>query len=216
MDSVAGRIWVAAVTQLGGAAEAAVAAAADLERRYREPHRRYHTLTHVQAVVGDATRLADEVGLSATDRAVVQLAACAHDVVYAGEPGTDERASAAWSREQLAACQVAERVRERVAGIVLATITHAADDPVANVLLDADLAILASDPTEYARYVADVRAEYSAVPDADWDAGRAAVLQRLLDRPALFATEPARRRWDAAARRNIAAELAALPGPRSR
>jgi predicted metal-dependent HD superfamily phosphohydrolase len=212
MDSVAGRAWVAAVTQLGGSAEAAAATAADLEHRYCEPHRRYHTLTHVAAVLDDAARLAAEVGLSVSDRAVVALAACAHDVVYAPRPGRDEQASAAWARAALTACAVPDEVGAQVAAIVLATISHTADVAVANVLLDADLAILAADPAEYARYVDGVRAEYSAVPDADWRTGRAAVLRRLLDRPALFATEPARRRWDARARRNLAAELAALSG----
>jgi len=212
MDSVTARAWVAAVTELGGSVDAATESAADLERRYREPHRRYHTLAHIAAVLDDASDLADEVRLSVTDRAIVRLAACAHDVVYAARPGADERASAAWTRERLAACRVPDVVGERVAEIVLATVSHTADDLVANVVLDADLAILASEPAEYTTYVAGVRAEYSAVSDADWRSGRSAVLHRLLDRPVLYATEPARRRWDAPARRNIAAELAALSG----
>ena len=210
MDSAAGRAWVAAVRQLGGNVDAAAIAATDLERRYREPHRRYHTLAHIEAVLDASAGLAAEVGLSADERAIVALAACAHDIVYAALPGADERASAAWAREQLTACGVPTSCREQVAAIVLATITHTADDPVANVLLDADLAILAADAGDYASYVDGVRAEYAAVPDEDWRAGRAAVLARLLDRPALYATEPARRTWDAPARRNLAAELAAL------
>jgi predicted metal-dependent HD superfamily phosphohydrolase len=212
MDSVPGRAWVAAVTQLGGSADAAVATAADLEHRYREPHRRYHTLTHIAAVLGDASRLAAELGLSMPERAVVALAACAHDVVYTARPGTDEQASAAWASEALSGCAVPGEARAQVAAIVLATISHTADVAAANVLLDADLAILAADPAEYTRYVDGVRAEYAAVSDAEWRTGRAAVLRRLLDRPVLFATEPARRRWDARARRNLAAELAALSG----
>ena len=212
MRSAAARAWVAAVEQLGGGPDAAAEVAAELDQRYREPHRRYHTLGHIAAVLTAAADLADEVRLSPVDRAVVDLAACAHDVIYAGQPGADEQASAEWARDRLAACGVGADVADAVAVIVLATSTHTADALAAQVLLDADLAILASDDAEYARYVAAVRAEYSAVPDADWRTGRAAVLRRLLDRPALYATAPARRRWDASARRNIAAELAALTG----
>ena len=41
---------------------------------------------------------ADEVGLDDDTAALVALAACAHDVVYDGRPGADERASAEWAR----------------------------------------------------------------------------------------------------------------------
>jgi predicted metal-dependent HD superfamily phosphohydrolase len=198
------------VIAVGGSPEAAVVGATELERRYRESHRRYHTLEHIAAVLGDIAWLAAEVGLAATDRAVVELAACAHDVVYAAQPGSDEEASAAWAREQLAASAVPDKVRDDVARIVLATIGHTASDPVANVLLDADLAVLAAEPAAYARYVRGVRDEYAAVPDAAWRTGRAAVLRQLLDRPVMYAIEPARDRWEARARRNVAAELARL------
>jgi predicted metal-dependent HD superfamily phosphohydrolase len=95
---------------------------------------------------------------------------------------------------------------------VLSTIDHVAppSDLQAAVLLDADLGILGSDPEGYAMYLSAVRRDYLAVPQAVWRIGRAAVLQRLLDRIELFHTEPARRRWDAPARRNLAAELAEL------
>jgi predicted metal-dependent HD superfamily phosphohydrolase len=212
MASLAGRAWVAAVACLGGAADVAAGAAADLERRYGEPHRRYHTLAHVDAVLDDVARLADELPLSQAERAIANLAGCAHDVIYLARPGADERASAAWATEQLTACGLVDAVGNRVADIVLATITHTADDLIANVVLDADLAILAADEDRYARYVDDVRAEYSAIPESHWRAGRAGVVGRLLDRPVLYATDPARRWWDAAARRNLAAELARLTG----
>lgn len=210
VDSAAALSWALAVAQLGGSAEAAASAAAELEGRYREPHRRYHTLGHIEAVLADCARLAGAVGLSTRDRAVVDLAACAHDVVYAAEPGADERASAGWAHDQLVACGVGTDEADAVAAIVLSTIAHTSDDLPTQVMLDADLAILAARPALYSRYVEAVRAEYAALSDDEWRAGRAAVLSRLLDRPMLYATEPARRRWEASARRNLAAELAAL------
>lgn len=210
MDSAAALSWVVAIDQFGGSADAAASTAAELERRYREPHRRYHTLGHVEAVLADCARLASEVGLSVTDCAVVDLAACAHDVVYAAEPGADEQASAAWATEQLARCGVEADVGDAVAAIVLATTSHTSDDLPAQVMLDADLAILASRPVLYARYVEAVRAEYGALPDDEWRTGRTAVLSRLLDHPRIYATEPARRWWDERARRNLADELTAL------
>jgi predicted metal-dependent HD superfamily phosphohydrolase len=210
MDSAAALSWVAAVDQLGGSAEAAASTAAELERRYAEPHRRYHTLGHIEAVLADCARLAGAVALPDRHRAIVDLAACAHDVVYAAEPGADERASATWATEQLAACDVEPDVVESVAAIVLATVSHTSDDVSAQVMLDADLAILAVRPELYKHYVAAVRAEYGALSDDEWRTGRAAVLDRLLDRPDLYLTDPARRWWGDRARRNVGSELATL------
>ena len=72
------------------------------------------------------------------------------------------------------------------------------DDVAGQVLCDADLAILAADPDRYAAYTAGVRREHAAVPDADFAAGRAAVLREtyLLAKPTLFHTDCARRRWE--------------------
>ena len=214
MASTVEQAWVAAVRALGGLAGPAADAAAELVRRYQEPHRRYHTLAHVEAVLGDCAWLAGEFEFGADDRAVADLAACVHDVVYDANPGADERASAAWAEEQLLACGLPPESVERVRDIVLATITHATDaaELVGSAVLDADLAILAAPADDYAHYVAGVRQEYAAVPDDSWRSGRAAVLRNLIARPVLFATEPARRRWEVPARRNIAAELAGLSG----
>jgi predicted metal-dependent HD superfamily phosphohydrolase len=175
-----------------------------------EPHRQYHNRQHVLAVRADAASLAQQ--LRVQEPAEVQLAACAHDVVYDGKPGDDERASAAWAQQALQDAGVAAVVAERVAALVLATIDHvAADDDVpAQILLDADLAILAAPPEQYDAYARAVRREYAAVPDDLWQLGRGSVLQQLLDKNPLYLTPAARERWEAAARENLRRELAAL------
>ncbi|MFI6098236.1 hypothetical protein ACIA8G_21970 [Lentzea sp. NPDC051213] len=197
------RIWDDAVRALGGAPDSG-----DLMERYAEPHRSYHNTFHVAAVVRDSLVLADAFAFTSAERAVLTLAACAHDVIYDGKPGEDERASAAWARERLAGLE--EEHVARVESLVLATITHSSDDPLAHVMLDADLAILGSEPALYERYSVAVRQEYSRYDDEIWRAGRAKVLKTLLDRPDLYVTEPARELWDAAARANLARELQSL------
>jgi predicted metal-dependent HD superfamily phosphohydrolase len=212
VGSVAAEAWIAAVRQLGGSPEAAAAGAAELDRHYAEPHRRYHGAAHVDQVVRDSSWLAAELGLDADERAWLCLAAAAHDVVYEARPGDDERASAAWARRQLEDSGVAAESIERVVALVLATATHAAPagDTVAIALLDADLAILGTDPDGYARYVAGVREEYAAVPDDQWRVGRSDVLAGLLRRDRIFVSRPGCRRWEAPARANVGAELARL------
>ena len=78
------------------------------------------------------------------------------------------------------------------------------------ILLDADLAILGADPDEYARYARAIRQEYAWVPEADYRRGRTTVLQGFLVRARIFRLDRIHERLDAAARRNLRDELAAL------
>ena len=99
-----------------------------------------------------------------------------------------------------------------VARLVLVTRDHApaAGDHNGALVSDADLAILASAPDRYARYVTQVRTEYAHVPDAAFAVGRAAVLERLVATGPLFRTPTGAARWEAAAQANLRAEWAAL------
>ncbi|MFI7675693.1 hypothetical protein [Actinophytocola sp. NPDC049390] len=193
--------WAEAIRALGG-----TPVPTELAARYAEPHRKYHNLTHVRQVVRDAVALTE-----GRDRALVALAAWAHDVVYDGRQGEDERASAAWARANLTAVRLGEEDVARVEGLVLATAEHTAPpgDRTAQALLDADLAVLAAPPADYERYRRAVRAEYAHVTDEQWRVGRAAVLRSLLDKDPLYRLA---HHWETAARRNLAAELAASEG----
>lgn len=206
------RSWVEAVRSLCGNAAVAEAAADELVGCYAEPHRRYHNTAHVLAVLRDAALLADDLDLPLRDRAVLALAACAHDVRYDGRPGEDERHSAEWAGTWLRRADIAAADVSEVERLVLATLDHAADcaDPVARVLFDADLAVLGGEPDDYTAYRLAVRAEYAHVSDADWRIGRAAVLADLAGREPLFHTAPARKRWERSAKVNLRTELAAL------
>ncbi|MGH3379956.1 MAG: HD domain-containing protein, partial [Actinoallomurus sp.] len=59
---------------------------ADLLRRYAEPHRRYHTTTHLAEVLDHVGELAGE----AADADAVRLAAWFHDAVYDPARGDNE------------------------------------------------------------------------------------------------------------------------------
>ncbi|MFJ7216892.1 HD domain-containing protein [Amycolatopsis sp. NPDC098790] len=192
--------WAEAVAVLGGTSDAWPA----LRARYGEPHRRYHTLDHAAAVVRDSAWLAGD--LDETDRAVLAVAAWAHDVVYDANPGEDERASAHWAREALTG--VPETHQKRVEDLILTTIEHDAppDDHLATALLDADLAVLGAQPDRYAAYARAVREEYAKYTDEVWREGRIAVLEGMLARR-LYRSEAARARWATAAEKNLTAEL---------
>jgi predicted metal-dependent HD superfamily phosphohydrolase len=186
-----------------------LAALDDVVGRHRESHRRYHGVRHVVWVVRHVQDLAAEVPVR--DLGAVVAAAFFHDAVYRPGASDNEHQSAALAERVLADLGwAADRCRE-VGALVRATEGHeSGGDPDRSVLLDADLAVLGSEPAAYQAYVTGVRAEYAGVDDTAWRRGRSEVVRDLLDREPLYATEPARRRWEARARANLTAELATL------
>jgi len=164
--------------------------------------RGYHDLRHLAEVLDHLH------ALGAGDDTELLLAAWYHDAVYDGDPFAEER-SARLAEEHLAGtgADAAE-----VARLVRLTEHHrpAEDDRRGCLLVDADLAVLAAPAQRYADYVAGVRKEYAAVPDAAFRAARAAVLRDLLAKPTLFHTDRARALWEEAARANVVGELATL------
>ena len=188
-----------------------IADADGLRRRlldaYAEPGRCYHDQRHLAEVLERIDELRDAG--EAFDYASVVLAAWFHDAIYDGEEGAEER-SAVWAEQALADAGAPRAQVAEVARLVRITAHHRPEpgDVNGGVLSDADLAILAADETRYAEYVAAVRAEYAAVPDAEFNRGRLSILEDLAGKPHLFHTAHARSRWESTARTNLAKELA--------
>ena len=164
----------------------------------------YHDLRHLAEVLDRLDDL-DRAGAS-FDRVPVALAAWFHDAVYDGQSEAEERSAL------LALATLPDPPAAEVARLVRMTEHHQAfpDDLNAAALSDADLAILAAGPERYEVYARDVRLEYAHVADADFRAGRAAVLRDLLDGPTLFRTSQGRSLWEARARANVQAEIEQL------
>jgi predicted metal-dependent HD superfamily phosphohydrolase len=190
--------------------------------RHREAHRHYHGVRHIAWVVRHVEELAAAEPVS--DSAAIVVAAFFHDAVYDPQAADNEVASARLADRELTMLGWDEARRQRVVTMVEATATHEVPEAPDNVtepgiatdaavLLDADLAVLGSDPAGYQGYVAGVRSEYAHVSADDWRTGRTQVLRSFLDRPTLFATPTGRTRWEARARANLAAEVASLGGP---
>ena len=186
------------------------AAGRELLARWSEPHRRYHDIDHLRAVL----HAIDELARHASDADAVRLAAWFHDAAYRGRPGRDERESAELAASILPSLGVEAAHVAEVIRLVELTATHQPAPADANgaVLCDADLAVLGGDPDAYAAYAAAVRAEYEHVPDGEFRTGRIAVLERFAFRNPLFHTSTAQNRWEQIARRNIDTELSLLRG----
>lgn len=182
----------------------------DLIERWSEPQRRYHTVDHLLDVLGRVGELVPHT--RGADIDAVLLAVWFHDAVYHPDRGENEERSAALARRTLPEAGVPQSRTDEVARLVRLTVSHDPEpgDTNGELLCDADLAVLAGSPGEYARYAAAVRQEYGSVPDDTFRAGRADVLRQLLGLPRLFRTPYGRDRWEHVARRNLRTELELL------
>lgn len=200
--------WVRLLAEFYVLPEAAYLVFDRVVAAYAEPHRHYHTLEHV----AEALKVAGRLGASPE----VKLAVWLHDVVYDPRSADNETDSAAlasaWLNHDIF---VLPDVVFDVVRLIEAT-AHTDAGPVdadTAVLLDADLAILGASEARYERYAADIRREYAHVPDDDYRRGRTAVLKRFLARDRIYRTEPMLAEGEAAARRNLSAEIARLTHP---
>jgi predicted metal-dependent HD superfamily phosphohydrolase len=206
--------WRMAALGAGAADGPAVkGAGAELLRRWREPHRHYHSLAHLTAVLS----IVDTEAAYAAQPDLVRLAAWCHDAVYDPRAAGDrnERDSAALAGTLLAGIGLAATATAEVGRLVLLTAGHQAEpaDSNGSLLCDADLAILAAAPDRYDRYAEAIRREYRHLPEETFREGRAQVLRRLLALPALYRTPALAGRWEEPARANLSRELGTLSAP---
>ena len=180
-----------------------------LEAAYAEPHRRYHTLAHIEACLGELARLE---GLGAEDRRTLEYAIWWHDAVYDPHRSDNEERSANLAREDLARLGVADDVIAEVERLILLTKGHevADSDGLGARLVSIDLSILGASEADYEAYAEGVREEYAFVPEQAFRQGRAAILKRFLASPSLFPDPEFRLRLEEPARANLAREIARL------
>jgi predicted metal-dependent HD superfamily phosphohydrolase len=180
----------------------------NLAARYAEPHRHYHTLAHVQALL----RHLDTHRALAQQPAHLEAAIWYHDVVYDTHRHDNETCSADVVRFELMSLGWLGVDVERVACMVEATQHHRADpgDTDTLLFLDLDLSVLGTAPAVYDTYRDAIRAEFDWVPEADYRAGRARVLQSFLDRDTIYRTPALKALWETPARANLQRELATL------
>lgn len=179
----------------------------ELEELYSTPPRAYHSLTHV----GDCLRTLEGVRGLADDADIAEWALWLHDCVYDATRKDNELQSAEVSTAMLGRLGAPSAVATAAAAMIMGT-RHTGEPLTGDAALvaDIDMSVLASDAEAYRRYAAAVRAEYSFVPESEFRKGRAAFLESLLGRVAIYHRAELRQRFEAAARRNIAAEVAEL------
>ena len=197
--------WNAAWRALG-VASADEALCIELQRRYSEPQRHYHTLQHL----GECLTWFEREQALAERPGEVALALWFHDAIYDVHAHDNEARSAEWARSALLASGVQAEAAERVHALVMATRHDAVPEGCdAELLIDIDLSILGAERERFDEYERQVHAEYAFVPDAVRLPRRRAILQRFLAREAIYATPRMHALLEARARANLARSIAA-------
>jgi predicted metal-dependent HD superfamily phosphohydrolase len=197
------------VTAVGIVAEEVLA---DLRNRYAEPHRHYHTWVHIEALLGWFGQRRDHLH----DPLSVELAILFHDAVYDPTRSDNEAGSARLLRDADLP-DLDDTVRARALRMIEATARHempeGLDAPDRNDMaefLDMDLSILGARTDVFDAYEQAIRREYAFVPEALYREARRGILQRFLERDRLYFSDWGRERFEAVARANLAASIAAL------
>lgn len=200
--------WIALMAELEVDEHSAREAYARIVQRYAEPHRAYHTMSHVWQVLQDAQRLASY----AQNQRLVQLAAWLHDVVYDPRATDNEERSAAYAGQQLEALGQPQALIRGVQRLILLTRNHEARDGDGDgqILSDADLATLGAPSPVYERYAEAIRREYAWVDAPTYRSGRVALLRRLLERPSIYYTIAMQEEREQQARQNLREEIERL------
>ncbi|MEH2147030.1 HD domain-containing protein [Nostoc sp.] len=175
---------------------------------YSTSGRYYHTLKHIDRVLSTIQILQGYT----SNLAAVQLAAWFHDVVYDTEAEDNEKRSADYAWELLSDLGIPESTINTVTRLILNTKDHqaAVDDYDSQVLLDADLAILATNSVQYEEYAHAIRQEYGWVAEAEYITGRQQVLERFLLRSRIYFTPLMSEFAEPSARGNIQGEIQSL------
>ena len=176
---------------------------------YAQPSRHYHDERHLDECLRELSNIHD---LGERERRLLRWAILWHDAVYDPGLNRNEERSAELAARELTRCGVdAEDVAE-VSRLIRITERHRAEpeDRMAALLVSIDLAILGSDRGRYREYVGDVRKEYAHVPDPMWQAGRSAVLRRILEVDPLYPDTRFRDAFEEQARLNMEWELSTL------
>lgn len=182
---------------------------ARLVAAWRERHRRYHTLAHLEACLAEF----DGVRALAERPAEVELALWFHDVVCVPGRSDNETKSAEWARRVLRAAVVPDAVGARIEAHILAT-RHDVPPPAGDTALvvDVDHAVLGTRGEPFEAFERDVRAEHRWTPGFVYRRRRRSALAALLARPSIYAMPAFRERLESPARDNLQRALAALGG----
>jgi predicted metal-dependent HD superfamily phosphohydrolase len=179
----------------------------NLTKDYNGEGRYYHTMRHVEALLKWSNQHAAQL----QQKDVVDLAIIYHDVIYDPTRRDNEEKSAERAVQELTQLNFPKEKIELVQKYILATKGHNVPKGQENsdmaYMLDFDLSILGTNWEDYLTYAQNIRREYQVIPDSMFFPGRIRVLESFLQKPKIYYTSSFQQAIEAAARKNIEAEI---------
>lgn len=171
---------------------------------YSEPHRHYHTLSHLNHFLKELTGIRTRL----ENWTAILFALYYHDIIYDPLRSDNEERSAILAGESMKQIDVPDPVIAAAITSIMATRSHEInDDSDVNYFTDADLSVLGSCPDVYKAYCNDIRKEYGVYPDMMYWPGRKKMLLDFLQRDRIFKTAFFYGKYEEQARINIKAEI---------
>lgn len=172
-------------------------------RYYNQPHRYYHNLKHIQEVL----QIIDTLNNSVCDLYSLKIAAWFHDLIYDPQANDNEEQSTHIASIYLTQLNISQSTINTVNELILSTKDHQPFNENSKILLDADLAILGANPSEYNNYCRAIRLEYSWLNNQDYCQGRKKVLENFLEQNQIYYTPKMYKLKEKQARINLLNEL---------
>lgn len=177
-----------------------------IETSYGEPHRRYHTGTHIEQCLKQFDLARTEMD----DADAIELALWFHDVEYDPDASDNELASAERFRRS-AAGSMDNALIDQVYRLIMATIHSSPPQlPDEQYVIDIDLSSFGLPWDEFYVDSRNVRDEFPALSEKEFAIKNGGFLQGLLDRPSIYSTEFFRQRLETTARENMRRQIALL------
>lgn len=199
------RLWVEDI--LGPPIVICIPYLEEIETRYSEQHRHYHTLRHISHCLEEFELVRKLV----PNAAAVQFALWYHDLVYDTKKHDNEERSADRAVQVIHETGLPDGFADDVYRLIMVTKHHAmpkAKDE--KFLVDIDLAILGQDEATFLAYELNIRQEYLWVPKDLYVKERKKILKQFLKRRRIYSTKFFRERYEDKARANLEWSIANL------
>jgi predicted metal-dependent HD superfamily phosphohydrolase len=179
---------------------------------YRESHRHYHDLQHIDA----SFTWFDQVQDTLDNPLAVALAIWFHDIIYDVRRSDNEEKSAQYAVTALTKVAASTTLVQQVYELILLTQHPSKPSQRLETLvtshdqalfLDIDLTILGQRDAIYANYEKAIRAEYQHVPLWLYKLGRKRLLKQFLAQPKIYYSDYFSEKFESQARVNIQSVL---------
>jgi len=177
---------------------------AEIEKKYSNKKRHYHTLQHLDNLLAQLTEVKGEIQNWET----ILFTLYYHDIIYNSLKSDNEEKSAELAEKRMKQISVSDDIIKLCKEQILATKSHkASTDSDTNYFTDADLSVFGQDWETYSVYYRNVRKEYSIYPDLVYNPGRKKVLNHFMAMERIFKTDFFYNKFETQAKRNLINEI---------